>query len=225
MRVSRIIQSTGVMMAEFPEQQRQVIDELMEEEEAKELASRLRDANWTDSNIIRFIVAQSMLGDTKVRIRHLVGTSYSYLPFLCRKTLPKEPCISGRRWKRALATQSRSAFPQVQSPVPVPLVLCSPTHPNCSRSHAVHLPDSCYSGHYACSQLVGCHLGLHSRPTDSCTHRCVSHVQSSDQPSHPLYLLQESLVSAPGSTLAEYASRTTTLPSLHRQHSARVPLQ
>jgi hypothetical protein len=55
------------MLGSFPEQQRQVIDQLMDQDDAKELAERMLAAGWTDTALIRFTVAQAIQGSAKVR--------------------------------------------------------------------------------------------------------------------------------------------------------------
>lgn len=57
-----------VMLGSFPEQQRQVIDQLMDQDDAKELAERMLAAGWTDTALIRFTVAQAIQGSAKEEV-------------------------------------------------------------------------------------------------------------------------------------------------------------
>jgi hypothetical protein len=56
------------MLGKFPEQQRQVIEQMMEQEGATELAERMRAAGWRDAGLIRFTVAQTLQGSAKVML-------------------------------------------------------------------------------------------------------------------------------------------------------------
>jgi hypothetical protein len=64
------------MLGSFPEQQRQVIDQLMDQDDAKELAERMLAAGWTDNALVRFTVAQAIQGSAKVRgqVPHLFSS-------------------------------------------------------------------------------------------------------------------------------------------------------